>query len=95
MTTPLTRGLHHLGFSVSDLSAALDFFINALHFKLLGEDKDYPAAFVSDDATVITLWAADHDAAPFDRRRHIGLHHAAFDVETMSNLKKIYERLKS
>lgn len=94
MNTPLTQGLHHLGFSVSDLSAAQDFFVHALHFELLGEDKDYPASFVSDGSIVITLWAADHDAAPFDKRRHIGLHHAAFEVETLEILENLYDRLK-
>ncbi len=93
MTTPITQGLHHLGLTVSDLDAARDFFINALHFQLLGEDEDYPAAFVSDDVTVITLWAADPNAAQFDRKRHIGLHHAAFRVASIDRLKQLYIEL--
>lgn len=95
MNSPLTQGLHHLGFSVSDLAAARDFFTNALHFSLLGEDNEYPAVFVTDEAVVITLWAADHDAAPFDRRAHIGLHHAAFEVATLAALRTLYARLAS
>jgi len=95
MTTPLTQGLHHLGFTVSDLTAARDFFTKALHFELLGENDDYPAAFVTDNTTVITLWAADKDAKPFDRRQHAGLHHAAFLVDTIATLQDIFDRLSA
>jgi len=94
MNAPLTHGIHHLGFTVSDLPAARDFFTNALDFILLGENKSYPAVFLTDDVTVITLWAAEQDAAPFDRRRQIGLHHAAFLIDTLSELKDLYLKLK-
>jgi catechol 2,3-dioxygenase-like lactoylglutathione lyase family enzyme len=90
MSTPITQGVHHLGLTVSDLEAARDFFVKALRFKLLGESADYPAAFVSDDSTTITLWAADQNAAQFDRRCNIGLHHAAFKVRSADALKSLY-----
>lgn len=93
MTTPTTHGIHHLGLSVADLAEARDFFTDALHFELLGEDADYPAAFVSDSVIVITLWAAEPGAMPFDRHRQIGLHHAAFLVDTLEALQSLYERL--
>jgi catechol 2,3-dioxygenase-like lactoylglutathione lyase family enzyme len=80
MAEPLTRGLHHLGLTVSDLAAARAFFMDALNFKLVAEDPAYPAAFVTDGITMITLWAAEEGAAPFDRRRQVGLHHAAFMI---------------
>ena len=67
MSNAITKGLHHLGFTVSDLALAQDFFINALGFEVLGEDPGYPAVFVSDSVTMITLWAANPDARPFDR----------------------------
>lgn len=93
-TTPVTRGIHHLGFAVSDLPAARDFFIQALGHKLLGEIPDYPAAFVTDDTTMITLWGLlDPESAPqFDRRRYPGLHHAAFAVAT-DDLVALFDRL--
>jgi len=90
MSTPITQGVHHLGLTVSDLEAARDFFVRALHFRLLGENADYPAAFVSDDVTIVTLWSADQYAAQFDRRRNIGLHHAAFKVQSLDALKKLH-----
>lgn len=91
---PLTRGIHHLGLTVADLTAAKDFFINALYFKLLGENPNYPAAFVTDGTTMITLWAADADANPFDRKKQVGLHHAAFAIENLEKLTDLYDRLK-
>tara|TARA_R110002124_G_scaffold234886_1_gene400233 strand:+ start:20781 stop:21188 length:408 start_codon:yes stop_codon:yes gene_type:complete len=89
MTIPITQGVHHLGLTVSDLDTARDFFVEALEFRLLGENADYPAVFVTDDVTTVTLWAADQSASPFDRRRNIGLHHAAFKVRSIDALKKL------
>ncbi len=91
---PLTRGIHHLGLTVADLTAAKAFFLDALHFKLLGENPNYLAAFVTDGTTMITLWASDPDATPFDRKKQIGLHHAAFAVENLEQLTDLYDRLK-
>lgn len=92
---PLTRGIHHLGLTVADLTAAKEFFLNALHFKLVGENPNYPAAFVTDGTTMITLWAADANATPFDRKKHVGLHHAAFAIENLEKLINLYDRLKN
>lgn len=94
MTEPLTRGLHHLGFTVGDLPAAKAFFTNALGFKLLSENPDYPAAFVSDGVNMITLWAAEAGASAFDRRKQIGLHHAAFKIENLESLTTLYSQLQ-
>lgn len=92
---PLTRGIHHLGLTVADLIVAKDFFLNALHFKLLGENANYLAAFVTDGTTMITLWVADTDATPFDRKKQIGLHHVAFAIENLKQLTDLYDRLKN
>jgi len=94
MTEPLTRGLHHLGLTVADLPAAQAFFTDALNFKLLGENPEYPAAFVTDGVNTITLWAAEDGAAAFDRRRQIGLHHAAFKIENFEALTALYAKLQ-
>jgi catechol 2,3-dioxygenase-like lactoylglutathione lyase family enzyme len=77
-----TAGAHHVGLTVPDLQAALGFFTEGLGYEQVGEVPDYPAAFVSDGATMVTLWQAEsRDAAqPFDRRRHLGLHHLAIRV---------------
>ena len=85
-----TRGAHHIGLTVPDLPAARHFFLDALGFSQIGEVPDYPAVFVSDDTTMITLWQAEDPATatPFDRRKNIGLHHLAFRVDDLDTLAK-------
>jgi len=86
-----TRGVHHAGLTVPDLAAARAFFQEALGFSQVGEVPDYPAVFLSDGAVMITLWQAEDpaSAAPFDRRRGIGLHHLALGVPDGPALDKL------
>ena len=80
---PKTQGLHHLGLTVPDVLEAGFFFIDALGFEQVGEVPEYPAKFVSDGTTMITLWRAEAPATAvaFDRRKNIGLHHLALRVD--------------
>jgi catechol 2,3-dioxygenase-like lactoylglutathione lyase family enzyme len=97
MTEALTLGVHHVGLSVPDLEAAKGFFVEALGFRVVGGNPDYPATFVSDGSTMLTLWrVADPDsAAPFDRRAQVGLHHLALKVADRATLVKAFERVKA
>ena len=52
----VTRGVHHVGLTVSDLDGARAFFVSVLGFSVVAERLDYPAVFVSDGVTLITLW---------------------------------------
>lgn len=92
---PLTLGLHHFGLTVPDLAASRDFFISALGFRQIGEKPDYPAVFVSDGTTTVTLWQASDPATavPFDRKANIGLHHFALRVDGAAALDAAYARL--
>ncbi len=94
-TQAATRGVHHLGLTVPDLPAARRFFLDALQYQQLGEVPDYPAVFLSDGGTMITLWQAQNprSAVPFDRKNVIGLHHLALSVENETSLKDLYQRL--
>ena len=91
----ITRGAHHVGLTVPDLLPAQDFFIETLGFQKLGDVPDYPAVFVSDGVTMITLWqAADPaTAVPFDRKNVVGLHHLALLVDDHAALDDLHERL--
>ncbi|SLN31209.1 VOC family protein [Oceanibacterium hippocampi] len=91
----LTRGAHHIGLTVPDLAGARAFFIDLLGFRQVGEKPDYPAVFVTDGSTMITLWqAADPaSAVPFDRRNNVGLHHLALKVEDAAALDTLHGRL--
>lgn len=90
-----TAGVHHVGLTVPDLDAARTFFTEALGFEPVGGKADYPAAFVSDGAVMITLWQAEDpaNAAPFDRRRNVGLHHLALRVPDTDALDALHSTL--
>ena len=94
-TEARTRGTHHVGLTVPDLGAAKTFFIDGLGFTQVGEKPDYPAVFVSDGEVMITLWQAEDpaNAVPFDRRRGIGLHHLALQVEDAAALDALHGEL--
>ena len=79
---PITTGVHHVGLTVPDLDRARGFFVDLLGFRQVGEKPDYPAVFVTDGLTLITLWRAQdpQHAVPFDRKNVIGLHHLALRV---------------
>jgi catechol 2,3-dioxygenase-like lactoylglutathione lyase family enzyme len=93
--TAKTMGAHHIGLTVPDIEATRDFFIDALNFKQVGGQPDYPAFFVSDGTIMITLWRAeDPDTAiPFDRRCNIGLHHLCLRTGSTENLHALHREL--
>jgi catechol 2,3-dioxygenase-like lactoylglutathione lyase family enzyme len=90
----VTRGPHHIGLTVPDFVQTRAFFIDTLGFAQVGEVPDYPAVFLSDGTTVITLWQAANPATavPFDRRNVIGLHHLALKVD---GLEALHDALKA
>ena len=95
--TAITQGLHHLGLTVPDLAATKAFFADTLGFRQVGEKPDYPAVFLSDGTTMITLWqaAAPDSATPFDRKANIGLHHFAMRVDNAAALDALHTKLKA
>ena len=97
ITNPVTRGAHHVGLTVPDLKAAQAFYVDTLGFNVLGEVPDYPAVFLSDGGTMITLWQADdpENAVAFDRKNVIGLHHLAFTVDGDEALDQLYTRMQT
>ncbi len=93
----VTRGAHHIGLTVPDLAKTRAFFLDTLGFTQVGEKPDYPAVFVSDGVTMITLWqAADPGSAvPFDRKNVIGLHHLALQVADGDALAALHRELST
>ncbi|MGI9352849.1 MAG: VOC family protein [Rhizobiaceae bacterium] len=92
-----TRGAHHIGLTVPDLAETKAFFLDVLGFSQVGEVPAYPAVFLTDGITMITLWQAENSekAVPFDRKNVIGLHHLALNVASMQELKELYSVLKN
>jgi len=95
--TAVTRGAHHIGLTVPDLAKTRAFFVDTLGFAQVGEVPDYPAVFLTDDTTMITLWQAENPASavPFDRKTVIGLHHLALNVDGADALDALHDKLKA
>ena len=92
-----TAGVHHVGLTVANLPEALGFFRDVLGYDTLGEKPDYPAAFVTDGETMITLWQVQdaERAVAFDRHRNPGLHHLALRIPTQAALDELHTRLSA
>ncbi len=97
MNSAWTEGVHHVGLTIPDLAQTRRFFVDTLGFRQVGERPEYPAVFLSDGHTLITLWQAGDPAAarPFDRRSNIGLHHLALRVAGAERLEELYSRMRS
>jgi catechol 2,3-dioxygenase-like lactoylglutathione lyase family enzyme len=97
MTQSLTTGVHHVGLALPDIEAARDFFCDALGYEAVGGASDYPAHFVSDGSTLITLWqVSDPETAnAFDRKKNIGLHHLAIGVADDEALAQLFARVST
>jgi catechol 2,3-dioxygenase-like lactoylglutathione lyase family enzyme len=91
---PITKGIHHLGLTVSKLEESAAFFTSILGWQEVKRDSDYPAIFVSDGTIMLTLWQnKETPATAFDKNRNIGLHHVAFRVESEAELHRLHELL--
>lgn len=93
---PVTRGINHIGLTVSDLDASVAFFVEALGWRRAGGVPDYPSVFVTDGELFVTLWRAENpeDAVSFDRKNNIGLHHLALTVPDIETLDELYSKLR-
>jgi len=96
-TTAITEGAHHIGLTVPDLSKTRSFFIDTLGFNQVGEVPDYPAVFMTDGTTMITLWQAENPttATKFDRKNVVGLHHFALKVRDTAALRELHATLST
>ena len=96
-SSKITQGAHHIGLTVPNLEETRRFFLDTLGFDQIGEVPDYPAVFIKDAETMITLWqAADPaTATPFDRKNVIGLHHLALRVSDHAALEDLYSTLQA
>lgn len=92
---PLTAGIDHLGLTVRNLEVTLKFFTECLGWKQTGARPAYPAAFVTDGHSVLTLWEVKQHAqrVEFDRQTNVGLHHLALRVARADELDAIYLRV--
>jgi len=95
MNTQMTNGAHHIGLTVPELAQSERFFVDTLGYKNVGGKPDYPAVFLHDGATMVTLWQARNpeNAGVFDRHNNIGLHHLALKLADGFSLDQMYAKL--
>lgn len=86
----MTKGVNHVGLSVTNLAETKDFFVEILEFQEL-KYVEREHAYVTDGNTMITLWQTAEEKADI---KTAGLHHLAFQVESVAVLRKIEERMK-
>ena len=86
-----TSGLNHLGLAVNNLDQTARFFVDCLGWDESGRDDSYPRTAVSDGKVRLTLWQVDHQQGvqEFDRRKNIGLHHLALEVDSEEKLNEL------
>jgi catechol 2,3-dioxygenase-like lactoylglutathione lyase family enzyme len=94
MSTPITRGAHHIGLTVSKLEESAGFFTSLLGWKEVKRNEEYPAIYVSDGSIMLSLWAIKEEPSiQFNKNRNVGLHHVAFYVENEDTLNTIHKHL--
>lgn len=94
MSMPITKGIHHIGLTVSKPEESANFFTSLLVWKEVRKNEEYLAIYVSDDNIMVTLWAIKGDpSTQFNKNKNIGLHHVAFHVENEEALNTIHKRL--
>lgn len=92
--TPITKGAHHIGLTVSKLEDSANFFTSLLGWKEVRRNDEYPAIFVSDGTIMLSLWATKEEpSSAFNKNRQVGLHHVAFQVANEAALNEVYTRL--
>ncbi len=94
--TASTRGIHHLGLTVPNLEATVTFFVDGLGWSVLGEDPGYPAVYIGDGTSILTLWSTlTDDPVAADRERNVGLHHLALQVDDLDTLHQTFDRVSA
>lgn len=87
------QGVHHLGLAVSDMKGSCLFFCDLLGWSQVRKIDTYPAVFVSNGVVMFTLWQTYADSSPFDRKRQVGLHHVALQMDTKEELVELNKTL--
>ena len=89
-----TAGISHVGLSVLSLDETYNFF-NKLGWEQIGGDENYPAKYISDGVSLLTLWQIpSRTPTSFDREENAGLHHIALKVDSKKKLYDLFERVQ-
>ena len=84
----------HIGLNVSDLARSKRFYQDVFGFDLAVESTDGGRAFAfltQNDAVVLTLWQQSDESFAANKA---GLHHLAFQVDSIEQVKEMEQRLR-
>lgn len=85
----------HVGLNVRDLARSARFYRQVFGFDVLGESAEPAREYVflgQDGALLLTLWPQSDGRAATDRP---GLHHLAFRVDTLEQVRDAEERVRA
>lgn len=92
------KGIGHILLRVADIERSKAFYQDVLGFRVSEEDPEHGGVFMTLGETFHTLDLAPHPqphGAPRPTNDHIGLIHAAFEVEAYADLRQAYCALQS
>ena len=92
VSTQFTPG--HIGLNVRDLARSKRFYQDVFGFDLAGESNDEGRIFAflaQNNAIVLTLWQQTDESFAANRA---GLHHLAFQVDSIEQVKEAEQRLR-
>jgi len=75
------------------LKATSEFSTACLNWSVAKEVSEYPAIFVTNGKTMITLWQTNSDAKEYDRKGSVGLHHFALKVSSEEALNYVFKKV--
>jgi lactoylglutathione lyase len=85
----------HIGLNVTDLARSKQFYQQVFGFEVLGESQEVERqfAFLGRNGTpVLTLWQQSEGRFA---THHVGLHHLAFQVGSIDDVRAFEERLRA
>jgi lactoylglutathione lyase len=85
----------HIGLNVSDLERSKQFYQQVFGFEVLGESQEAGQQFVflgQDGTPILTLWQQSEGRFA---TRQVGLHHLAFQVGTIDDVRGFEQQLRA
>lgn len=93
-TLPAGLATGHVGLNVTDLDRSVAFYRGVLGLSIRGESHDARRLYAflgTEQATLLTIWQQSSGRFADD---HPGLHHLAFQVETIEAVEKVEQRAR-